>query len=334
MAVVEVEKKSTSNSSKKKTTASSSSPMERRKENYLVSLQNLFAFFVVSAMMIFYLDSTAFIRWASYSLKQYLWFRMTDTTVFAIAFVYFLIVMWHLNIRSSSSIAVAKQQADRKGALITTLLVYWNYFLCIFSMMMLVGVSLGCLRIINQHGFYAYFCDGELGWQYASNGDSPIGVYMALFMVSKIPELVDTMFMVVRGRPIRFLHWYHHLTVLLYCWLITRTTYPGTPFSLLNAFVHSVMYYYYARTAQGVRPQFAKFVTLIQLIQMIAGLLISITFAIMWYASKHSDYPCDGGVTMRDSGALPLVLISTAAMYFSYFLLFAQFYLERYRRKQ
>ena len=212
----------------------------------------------------FWLDGTKYIREASYGLKYFLWFQFSHMSIFAIALVYFVIVMWHLHFRSSASLAVAKQQADRKGATIGTLLVYWNFFLCIFSMMMLVGLILGCFRIVQEHGFYAYFCDGELGWQYKSQGDLPIGAYMALFMISKIPELIDTMFMVVRGRNIRFLHWYHHLTVLLYCWLITRTTYPGTPFSMLNAFVHSIIYYY-ARTAQGVRPQFAKFITLIQL---------------------------------------------------------------------
>ena len=67
-------------------------------------------------------------------------------------------------------------------------------------MIMLVGLILGCFRIVQEHGFYAYFCDGELGWQYKVQGDSPIGAYMALFMISKIPELIDTMFMVVRGR--------------------------------------------------------------------------------------------------------------------------------------
>ena len=327
---MEVDRKQT----KTATSAPKSSGVERKVENYLVSFQNLAVYFVFSAVIVFWLDGTKYIREASYGLKYFLWFQFSHMSIFAIALVYFVIVMWHLHFRSSASLAVAKQQADRKGAAIGTLLVYWNFLLCIFSMIMLVGLILGCFRIVQEHGFYAYFCDGELGWQYKSQGDLPIGAYMALFMISKIPELIDTMFMVVRGRNIRFLHWYHHLTVLLYCWLITRTTYPGTPFSLLNAFVHSIMYYYYARTAQGVRPQFAKFITLIQLTQMVLGLLLSIAFGITWYLTKDHENSCDGGETMRKSGMLPLVLIATAAMYFSYFLLFAQFYLERYRRKQ
>ena len=39
-----------------------------------------------------------------------------------------------------------------------------------------------------------------------------------LFIYSKVPELVDTAFVVLRKKPLIFLHWYHHVTVLLYCW--------------------------------------------------------------------------------------------------------------------
>ncbi len=37
-------------------------------------------------------------------------------------------------------------------------------------------------------------------------------------MNSQIPELVDTVFIVLRKKPLILLHWYHHFTVLLYCW--------------------------------------------------------------------------------------------------------------------
>lgn len=42
--------------------------------------------------------------------------------------------------------------------------------------------------------------------------------YAYAFVLSKVPELGDTIFIVLRKQPLIFLHWYHHITVLLYSW--------------------------------------------------------------------------------------------------------------------
>ena len=78
-----------------------------------------------------------------------------------------------------------------------------NYFLAWLSMVMFVGLVLGIFRALLKHGTYAYFCDGQIMW----GGDDAVGFFMTIFYISKYPELLDTVLLVVRGRKIRFLHW-------------------------------------------------------------------------------------------------------------------------------
>merc|ERR1711936_480758 len=69
-----------------------------------------------------------------------------------------------------------------------------------------------------------------------------------LFVLSKLPELGDTVFIVLRKQKLIFLHWYHHVTVLVYCW-----------YSFLKAI------------RLGVPRCVAMLITSLQLLQMVVG---------------------------------------------------------------
>ncbi|VDN55481.1 unnamed protein product [Dracunculus medinensis] len=114
---------------------------------------------------------------------------------------------------------------------------------------------------------------------YSINPESPASFWACAFAISKIVELGDTFFVVMRKKPLIFLHWYHHAVVLIYSWnSACELTAAGRWFIFMNYFVHSIMYTYYSITAYGIRlPRIiAMFVTSLQTLQMLLGLVISI----------------------------------------------------------
>jgi hypothetical protein len=81
------------------------------------------------------------------------------------------------------------------------------------------------------------------------------------------PELFDTAFIVLRKKPLIFLHWYHHITVLLYCWhaYAVRAS-SGLYFIAMNYSVHAIMYFYYFAMAVNIWPKWLNpiFITFFQ----------------------------------------------------------------------
>ena len=90
----------------------------------------------------------------------------------------------------------------------------WNAILSIFSTIGALRTVPHLLNLIATTSFEETICTPpDVEW-----GVGATGLWVQLFILSKIPELVDTMFIIVRQRDLIFLHWYHHVTVLLYCW--------------------------------------------------------------------------------------------------------------------
>ena len=117
---------------------------------------------------------------------------------------------------------------------------------------------------------------------------------------------------------------YHHVSVLLYCWhsYSTRIS-SGLWFGAMNYLVHAFMYFYFAMTQINattkamVRP-FAMCLTLLQLLQMVVGIAVTVASAVYSVEAKDG---CHGNSTNTVLGLL---------MYFSYFVLFGHLFRQRY----
>lgn len=130
----------------------------------------------------------------------------------------------------------------------------------------------------------------------------------------------DTLFIVLRKQKLIFLHWYHHITVLLYSWYSYKDMVAGGGwFMTMNYLVHAVMYSYYALRAAGFKlsRKFAMFITLTQITQMLMGCVVN--YLVYSWMQQGQECPSH----MQN-------IVWSSLMYLSYFVLFVQFFLEAY----
>jgi hypothetical protein len=197
----------------------------------------------------------------------------------------------------------------------------WNMFLTLLSFVMFFGLLRGLIpHSLQVTSFHEFVCDPAL-----SRWEGPRQMYMWLFTMSKYAELFDTLILIKRGKVVPFLHWYHHVTVLAYTWIgVINMFTPGWAFGTVNCVVHCIMYDYYRASSEGKRVTYAKSITTLQIVQMIAG----IGFTGTWYA-MHLQNPatCPAGRT-------ELMLACAGVIYASYFALFLSFYIKRYLKKK
>nr|BBF94994.1 elongation of very long chain fatty acids protein 14 [Orthetrum albistylum] len=134
--------------------------------------------------------------------------------------------------------------------------------------------------------FYEYLQSGWLGHysfrcQPVDYSYSPTGLRMARtcwwYYFSKFTEFFDTLFFILRKKNnhVSNLHVIHHGCMPMSVWFGMKFA-PGghsTFFSLLNTFVHIIMYFYYMVAAMGPKYQkyiwWKKYLTSLQMVQFV-----------------------------------------------------------------
>ncbi|CAF3442996.1 unnamed protein product [Rotaria sp. Silwood1] len=146
---------------------------------------------------------------------------------------------------------------------------------------------------------------------------------ITIFCISKVAELIDTLFIVLRKQKLIFLHWFHHATVLIYAWYSYHDwTASGRWFVFMNYSVHAMMYSYYAFRAMKYRiPKWIQVtVTVFQLSQMGVGCFVNYKA----YVYKQNGASCNVDYAN---------IFWSFVMYAIYFLLFLHFFCVSYLSK-
>lgn len=216
--------------------------------------------------------------------------------------------------------------AAREPIRLQRLTALWNFGLSAFSW---AGAAVVVPHLLSnpdsgllREGFHASICSHA-----SSYGCGWVGFFVAAFIYSKFAELIDTLLLLLRKAPVITLHWYHHATVLLYCWhSYSARIGTGIWFAAMNYSVHAVMYAYFGLTQCGpagkrFAKRFSMLITLMQLAQMVVG--IAVTVASLAYQARGQT--CYVPIVNSFLGLL---------MYASYFVLFFVLFCNLYLRKK
>lgn len=216
----------------------------------------------------------------------------------------------------------------KKGFKIVETVIFplWNLFLWILSVAMLLGSIHAIYDYVNILSktspsgtmiLYDLLCDKMIV-------DNPhfILFWTYIFALSKYVELFDTFWSLLKNpeKQVDLLHWWHHISVLLFTWYAVIWKFgAGLFFLTMNSGIHSFMYLYYFLTSVGYRPSWAKWLTIAQISQMVVGTLINV----YWIYLYMNNIPCS-------CDNPNLLLWACGIMYGSYLYLFLDFFFKRY----
>ena len=205
---------------------------------------------------------------------------------------------------------------EQKPITVPRLMVVHNLFLMSASACLSVGISYFVVKDVLKNGFYHSICSAEVH-------DNP---YLHLFYyinyLLKFYEFLDTYIMILKKKPVIFLHWYHHaITALLtYIQQNDYTPVQWVPI-VMNLVVHVVMYSYYLLSALHIHVWWKRHLTLFQIVQFIVDLTVCGYCMIHLYDHPKS---CVGTLRAAYSG---MGIIG------SYFFLFLHFYRVNYKKR-
>jgi len=216
--------------------------------------------------------------------------------------------------------AIMKNQQPLK---LTLLFQTHNIILSSGSLLLLILMLEEILPIMWNNGVYHAICAKE-SWTHRMEFYYMVNYYF------KYLELLDTVFLAFKKKPMQFLHVFHHSATALLCYsqLNGRTSISWAVITL-NLAVHVVMYYYYYATAGGAKIWWKKYLTTMQIAQFIIDICLVYfgTYGHLAAAYYPDTLPYVGDCAGSEGAAL-----FGCALLTSYLGLFINFYFQTYKK--
>jgi fatty acid elongase 3 len=217
---------------------------------------------------------------------------------------------------------------DRQALKLQFLFQLHNALLSLGSLILLVLMLEEIVPIWYKGGIFNAICHPR-SWT------PRMEFYYIINYYFKYWELVDTVFLALKKKPLAFLHVFHHSATALLCYtqLNGRTSVSWVVITL-NLTVHVIMYYYYYATAGGRRFWWKKYLTTLQIVQFIIDLFVVYFASTCLFFARYSHFatkylpsvPTVGDCAGEESAAL-----FGCGLLSSYLLLFINFYRQTYK---
>ncbi|CCW64236.1 unnamed protein product [Phytomonas sp. EM1] len=207
--------------------------------------------------------------------------------------------------------------------IIKKLWMLWNLLLSVFSLYGALRVTPALISDLRHYGLHGTLCTFHPEHFYTTE----VGFAMGIFAISKVPEFMDTFFLILTGkRRLPFLSWFHHVTTYLFVWFAYQ---EGSSIFVvaasMNYVVHTIMYFYFALAEAGykslVKP-FAMYITLLQILQMVLGLCTSLYALYQKYLGDFKPEACPG-VSLANNRVQIIIYICN-------FYLFTEMFVKTY----
>jgi len=214
------------------------------------------------------------------------------------------------------------QKVVRRPMKLTLVTAIHNLFLCLLSLAMALGILSNLYPIYKSGGLLMAYCGkaGPIEEGTSVHDRGAMNFWCCVFYLSKYYEMLDTVILVLKKRPLTLVHVYHHFIVPYLFWGFLATETSGQwSLAAANSLVHVFMYYYYMKTTLGFDVWWKRYLTLLQIVQFFFDLFV--TWPHLLFLRAFGIWECRG---------------SMATVYFgqsvgiSFVYLFTTFYVSSY----
>jgi len=142
-----------------------------------------------------------------------------------------------------------------------------NLILCLFSAVVFISVFPELVRQLQGPDRIRVLFDHSCGFYH-----KVLGIWAWIFYISKYYELIDTLILLLKGKPSSFLQTFHHTGAIICMWALTVSRNPTVwIFVSFNSFIHTWMYLYYLLTCFGYYSPWKRLLTNLQITQFAIG---------------------------------------------------------------